>query len=113
MSEYPLTDALKEEFQRRLAHVVWEDGMAVRESDTFYGWPDYDVTTHARDCKLKSWSQMEEVDWYQFTDTFNDPAHNYGIEMLATCECGTITNWPWRLDETFGQVLRRVVGVDL
>lgn len=104
-----------EKYRKRLSQAIWNRGSPVSTGrDTFYGWADYDATMHARECKLKSYEKILEVDWYQFVSTFDDASHEYGLEMTGVyCACGQIKNRVFRLNETFGVVMREMFKGDI
>lgn len=76
-------------YDHALAHYLVDKGYPVRQGDTYYGWGDYEMNQHIKNCKIVGVEQVKEDSWREFVDTLSeDDATIHGITGKAQCRCG-------------------------
>ena len=108
-----MDDWVKEEYERILTAAILKNGSLVRnEGNTYYGWTDYEATTHISSCgAAKTGRIVEDAYWYEFMGTFYEGDETvHGMEVHGvTCNCGRITDRVYRWSESPGEAIRIVL----
>lgn len=105
-----MSDAVRAEYERVLARVIIKRGSVVVQTDGWYGWVDYDATTHVSKCGVATHGAPDEDTWYEFKGTFYEgdtSVHGMALSGV-TCKCGRITDRSLRWQASVVEVATEV-----
>lgn len=108
MSE-SMSKTATEELQNLMFRHVLAEGSIVRTNASYYGWLDYDLTTHAENCRVILGKNPKLVEEYigEFQGTFYDGDTTVAVLQVdgVSCVCGKIKNRMIRTTGNIGELM--------
>jgi hypothetical protein len=107
-----MSPEVRAEYQRALTRATARHGSIVSRDASFYGWTDWDASTHAQRCDVRvpEGAEVSEVSWDEFRGTFYEGDTTvHGVEVDgASCRCGQIKDRRVRWSATVQEVAEAV-----